>query len=47
MKDDIDRDFYKKYDHIMFQREQEQNQVEYDDEYDDTYDSNTNVIDEV
>lgn len=44
-KEDIDRDFYKNYDHIMFARQgTEENPEEYEDEYDDTYDDKTDAI---
>ena len=36
-KDDINREFFANYDHIMHARE---NEMEYEDEYDDTYDEN-------
>lgn len=54
-KDHLDREFYKNYDQIMYEREckelginPESNMIaEYEDEYDDTYDDNTNANDEI
>jgi hypothetical protein len=45
-KADLNRDFYKNYDAIMYQRQEKygENPEEYEDEYDDTYDANTNTI---
>ncbi len=54
-REGINRDFYKNYDHIMYERECKElgldpvknEQAEYEDEYDDTYDAVTNANDEV
>ena len=54
-REGIDREFYRNYDHIMYERECKElgldpvknEQVEYEDEYDDTYDAVTNANDEV
>ncbi len=40
-KEDIDREFFTNYDHIMHAREEKENKYDYEDEYDDTYDENT------
>ena len=47
-KADLNRDFYKNYDAIMYERQEKngENPEEYDDEYDDTYDANTNTIEQ-
>ena len=43
-KEDLNRDFYKNYDEIMYKRAiSEEHPEEYEDEYDDTYDENTNT----
>ncbi len=54
-REGIDREFYKNYDHIMYERECKEmgldpvknELVEYEDEYDDTYDAVTNANDDV
>ena len=54
-KGGMDREFYRNYDNIMYERECKElgidpvinEKVEYEDEYDDTYDANTNACDEI